>query len=93
MAISPEDRKRLEDMGEARVRLEFNTNAFGKSALQIFAGEWLAELDETARKRTEALQAKGMALAENTLKVAWIAAGAAILAVLIGLVAWLFPLH
>jgi hypothetical protein len=54
-------------MGEARVRLLFNTNAFGSSALQIYAAEWLAELDEAAKKRTEVLQAKQTELAENTL--------------------------
>jgi 3'-phosphoadenosine 5'-phosphosulfate (PAPS) 3'-phosphatase len=100
MVIPPEDRKRLEDMGEARVRLEFNTSAFGKSSLQIFAAEWLAELDEVARKRTEAqrlkdeaFQAEQRAVGQSTLKAAWIAAGAAIIAVVIGILTWIFPLH
>ena len=48
MAIPPEEQKRLEDMGKAKVRL-FTTNQFGSSALGIHAGEWLAEFDEADR--------------------------------------------
>jgi hypothetical protein len=40
---------------------------------------WLAELDESARKRTEALQVKMALQSESTLKAAWIVAGAAII--------------
>jgi len=93
MAIPPEERKRLEDIGEAQVRLQFNTNAFGTSALQIYAGMWLAEFDEEARRRTEALQAKRTQLAENTLRVAWFAVYAALGAIVVGILAWIFPLH
>jgi hypothetical protein len=100
MAIPPEDRKRLEDMGEARVRLEFNTKAFGKSALQIFAAEWLAELDERDRKHAEALQAEQMRLmveqtrlTKSANKAAWVAACVAIGAALVALLAWIHPIH
>jgi hypothetical protein len=80
-------------MGEARVRLLFNTTAFGSSAPQIPAAQWLADLDELAGKRGETLQAEQMRIAQNTLKVAWIAAGAAIVAVLVGVLTWVFPPH
>jgi hypothetical protein len=61
MSVNPEgvlpseERERLEEMGEARVRLVFNTNGFGSSN-RIYAGKWLAELDEVQRARNEALQ-------------------------------------
>jgi hypothetical protein len=54
VAIPSEERKRLEEMGEARVRLVFNTNGFGSSN-RIYAGKWLAELErfnERAMRRS-----------------------------------------
>ena len=45
------------------------------------AKAWLAEIDEKQRKTDEALQIKQMKMARNTLKVAWIAAGAAIVGI------------
>jgi hypothetical protein len=60
--------------------------------MKVSALIWLAEIDEEARKRTEALQAEQTRLAENTLKAAWIAARAAIIAVIVGILAWIHPL-
>ena len=72
----------MEEMGEASMRQLSKTGG----AHPPFMLAWLAELDEAARKRTEALQAKQTQLAENTLMAAWIAAGAAIVAI------WYFDL-
>ena len=64
------------------------------SPFQISARKWLAELDEAQRKRDEAQQAKLPAQrSESTLKAAWIAAIAAIVAVAVTILAWIFPLH
>jgi hypothetical protein len=43
----------------------------------------LTEIDEEARKRTEALQAEQMRFNKSTLRAAWIAAGAAIAGILV----------
>jgi hypothetical protein len=92
MTISPEDRKRLEELGELQVRLIFMTTGFS-SPFQISARKWLAELDEAQRKRDEAQQAKLAQQSESTLKAAWIAAIAAIVAVAFTILAWIFLLH
>lgn len=92
MVIPPEDRKRLEELGEAYVRLQFNTIGFS-SPFQISARKWLADLDEAHLVRNEALQAKQTQQSESPLKAAWIAAYAAIIAALVAIVAWIYPLH
>jgi hypothetical protein len=92
VAIPSEERERLEEMGEARVRLVFNTNGFGSSN-RIYAGKWLAELDEVQRARNEALQVEQTRVNKSTLKAAWIAAYAAIGANVVTILAWIFPLH
>jgi CHASE3 domain sensor protein len=93
MTISPEDRKRLEELGELQVRLIFMTTGFS-SPFQISARKWLAELDEAQRKRDEAQQrAKLAQQSERTLKAAWIAACAAIGAIVVTILAWIFSLH
>jgi hypothetical protein len=94
MAISPEDRKYLEEMGELYVRqamhmIDTVPFPFGNSAR-----EWLAELDETQRQMREARHAKEAAeQSERTVRAAWITAFAVILALLVSILAWIFPLH
>jgi hypothetical protein len=94
MAISPEDRKYLEEMGELYVRRAMHMTdrcpfPFGNSAR-----EWLAELDETQRQMREARQAKVAAeQSERTVRAAWITAFAVILALIVSILAWAFPLH
>jgi hypothetical protein len=92
MAISPEDRKRLEELGEARVRLIIASGRF-EPPFGDSEREWLAEHDEAAGKRTEALQAEQTRVNKSTLKAAWIAAYAAIGAIAVTILAWIFPLH
>jgi hypothetical protein len=98
-ALTPQERKQFEDVGEAFVRQACNGNFYPNGhdgsphPMKVAALIWLAEIDEEARKRTEALQASEMALARSTLKAAWIAAGAAIIAIVVGILTWLFPLH
>jgi hypothetical protein len=97
--LAPHERKQFEDLGEAFVRQACNGNFYPNSMdgsphpTKVSALIWLAELDEEASKRSEALQASEMALARSTLKAAWIAAGAAIIAIVVGVLTWLFPLH
>jgi hypothetical protein len=92
MTISSEDRKYFEEMGEAEVRLQYGAPGFGGTR-QISARKWLGELDEAHGKRAEALQAEQTRLGKSTLVAAWIAAGAAIIAVVVGILTWIFPLH
>jgi hypothetical protein len=91
--IPQEDRKRLDEMDEAYVRQMCSSNMGFPPPFSISAITWLAEREAAARERTEALQAKEMALVQSTLKAAWIAAGAAIIAVVVGILTWIFPLH
>jgi hypothetical protein len=87
--IPPEDRKLYEEKGEDYVR-----STWGSGAARIpSARAWLAEIDEARRKADEARQAKVEQQSQSTLWAAWIAAGAVIVAVVIGILAWVFPLH
>jgi hypothetical protein len=74
------------------VRLQFNTIGFS-GPFQISARKWLADLDEAHLVRNEALQAKQTQQSESPLRAAWIAAYAAIIAALVAIVAWIYPLH
>jgi hypothetical protein len=85
MVITPERRKEFEELGEAQVWLKFRNRASG-DAFQFDAVEWLAERQEAKRKVDEERS-------KSILWAAWIAAGAALAAVVIGIGAWLFPLH
>jgi hypothetical protein len=83
-SIPPEDRKRLEVMGEAYVRQVMSMPGGLPYPLGLSATRWLAEIDENTRKsereaeeRNEAHQAEQSRLAKSTLRAAWIAAGLA----------------
>ena len=93
MAITPVDRKRFEEMGEAYLRLIMTTSGGFDSPSGDAAREWLAEREEAARERTEALQAEQTRLAQSTLRAAWIAIYAALGAIAVTILAWIFPLH
>jgi CHASE3 domain sensor protein len=90
MAISEQDRARLAELGEARVRLQVTTTGFGdpfhSSALQ-----WLAELDEAAPARSDASQAAQMRTALSASRAARIAAIAAIVTAVIATAFLTFP--
>jgi len=92
MAIPAAERKYFEEMGERNVRLQFGVLGFSYPR-QNYARDWLAEFDEAQELLDEGRYAELMRMNKSTLKAAWIAAGAAILAVLIGIGAWIFPLH
>ena len=82
MPIKPEEKKHLEQLGEAQVRLIIASGRF-EPPLGDSAMEWLAEIDEEARKRTEALQAEQTRLNKSTRLAAWIAAGLAALGIIV----------
>jgi hypothetical protein len=92
--IPPKHRKSLEDMGEAYVRQASNggvtPDSFEGSPDQFktAAVVWLAEIDDAARKRTEALQAEQRRLSKSTLKAAWIAVVAAALGIIVTAGLW-----
>jgi CHASE3 domain sensor protein len=92
MAISSEDRKYFEEMGELYVRRAMRLN--DRFPFRNSAREWLAELDETQRQMREARQAKVVAeQSERTVRAAWITAFAVIVALIVSILAWAFPLH
>ena len=97
--ISSEQRKQFEGMGVEAVRQFVSGNVWPRAQdgsahpMTVSALIWLAEQDEDSRKRTEALQAEQTRLNKSTLMAAWIAAGAAIIAVVVTILAWIFPLH
>jgi hypothetical protein len=94
MAISPEDRKHLEEMGELYVRQAMQMIDTVPFPFRNSAREWLAELDETQRQMREARhQAELVEQSERTVRAAWIVALAAILALIVSILAWTFPLH
>jgi hypothetical protein len=94
MAISSEDRKHFEEMGELYVRraMQLNDDRF-PFPFENSAREWLAERDEAQRPIREARQTKAAKQSEMTLRAAWITAFAVILALIVSILAWTFPLH
>ena len=99
MPITPEQRAHFESLGQAHVRIIAERSGFGGPA-QPAAQEWLAELEDTDRARSEASQASQMRTALSANRAAWIAAIAAIAAAVIAIIGiivtvltWLFPRH
>jgi hypothetical protein len=95
MTISPEHRKRLEELGDAQVRFILASGTFdppfGESAR-----EWLVRREEAQRAHIEAETQRS----ESTVKAAWIAAYGAIGAIVVGIIGicvaiilWRFPRH
>jgi hypothetical protein len=93
MAISSEDRKHFEEMGELYVRRATQMTDRFPFPFENSAREWLAERDEAQRPIREARQAKAAEQSERTLRAAWITALATILALIVSILAWTFPLH
>jgi hypothetical protein len=85
MAISPEQRKQFEELGETQVRLIIASGKY-HPPFGDAAREWLAE----QRANNEAFQAEQTRLAESTLKAAWIAAIAAIVGIIVTVVVSIF---
>ena len=89
----------LQSLGADRVRLYLISGQLPQGYL-VAATTWLAQLDADERARNERLQAEQAKIATSADKAAWIAAKAAIAAVVltivglvVGIVAWRFPLH
>jgi hypothetical protein len=94
MPIPPKEKQYFEQLGPARVRQITSTRPAGFSSLrQIYALEWLAELDEADGKVRKADQARQTRLGQSALKTPWVRLGIAIGVAAIGLMAWLFPWH
>ena len=90
MAISSEDRKRFEEMGELYVRRAMQMTDRFPFPFENSAGEWLAERDEAQRPMREARQAKVAEQSERTRRAAWITALVAIGAIAVTILAWIF---
>jgi hypothetical protein len=93
MAISSEDRQYFEEMGELYVRRAMQTSDRFPFPFENSAREWLAERDEAQRPMREARQTKLTRQSENKIRAAWIAALAAIGAIAVTILAWIFLLH
>jgi hypothetical protein len=99
MEIPSEELEYFKQTGPHRVRLVFDTKGFG-SPRQIFAGQWLAEIDEAARKSDEALQNEQLRIGQSTLNAAWIAVyvglgavGVGVIGIAVAILLWRFPRH
>jgi hypothetical protein len=93
MTIDHEQRAKLEEMGEPRVRLIVETTGFTSPPLQNSAIEWLAELKSLDQKLNEAVQAEQRQIATTTKNAALAAIGIAVLSLVISIASWLFPRH
>jgi hypothetical protein len=87
MPLTPDDRKNREHQGEAHVRFRFAASG-RNSPERDLDREWLAEIDEEARRRAEAHQAEQTRVGKSTLRAAWIVAGAAIVSILVTIGLW-----
>ena len=71
-------------MGVEAVRQFYNGNVWPNGhPTKVAASIWLAEIDEETGKHNEALQAEQTRINRSSLKAAWIAAGAAIIAIMV----------
>jgi hypothetical protein len=94
--VPPEDRKLFEEKGEDYVRSTWG----GSGVRHPAAKAWLAMLDKARRVEDEKWRAEQTRMAKSTLRVSnqtlWVAiigAGAAIIAVVISYLAWQYPPH
>jgi hypothetical protein len=94
-SIPPEDRKRLEGMGEAYVRRVMSMPGGLPYPLGLSATRWLTGIDEEAREvdrkakeRNEAHQLEQARLNKSTQRAAWIAAGLAGVSILVSVGLW-----
>jgi hypothetical protein len=90
MAISSDDRKYFEEMGELYVRRAMQMTDRFPFPFENSAREWLAELDETQRPIREARQTKLTRQSERKIRAAWITALVAIGAIAVTILAWIF---
>jgi hypothetical protein len=93
MAISSEDRKYFEEMGELYVRRAMQMTDRFPFPFENSALEWLAERDEAQRPMREARQAKVAEQSESKIRAAWITALMAIGAIAVTILVWIFLLH
>jgi hypothetical protein len=98
-SIPREHRERLEEMGEALVRVMVSIGQIPPS-LTASSVWWIAELDEAARKRSEAQRGKDEAFQVEQTWLGKIAAYGSVGAVVIGVIGicvmiilWRFPRH
>jgi hypothetical protein len=95
LAISPEQRERLKEMGVAKVRHYCSNGVFPDTwvgtpdSFREAAIEWLGERDEEAQVRSDAFQIKVARQSKSTLWAAWIAA----IGTIIGLAATGYTFH
>ena len=90
VAISSEDGKYFEEMGELYVRRAMQMTDRFPFRFENSAREWLAELDETQRPMREARQTKLARQSESKIRAAWITALVAIGAIAATILAWIF---
>jgi len=81
---------RLQALGVERVRLMASTGGLAQS-MHRRALEWIAEHDELRKRERLAAEAEQNRLTLRTLTMAQIAAWAAVVAVGVSVLAWLFP--
>jgi hypothetical protein len=80
----------LEQHGEAQVRLLISSGSF-PTHLNTLAVKWLKQKDEEAQQRSEAYQNSQMHATLSARNAAWVAAVAALLALGVAVLQWLWP--
>jgi hypothetical protein len=92
MTIPPKEKQYFEQLGAAHVRQMTSARPaeFG-SLRQIYALEWLADLDEADGKVWRAENARQTRLGQMGLKDPWVRIGIAIGVVAAGILAWMRP--
>jgi hypothetical protein len=92
MAIPPKEKQYFEQLGSARVRQITSTRPAEFSSLrQVFALEWLAELDEADGDVRKADYARQTRSGQRGLKDPWVRIGIAIGVVAAGILTWMHP--
>jgi hypothetical protein len=98
-AIAPHERKQFEEMGVEAVRQFCSGNIWPNSQdgsthpTKVSALIWLAEIDESERKRNEALQTEQTRLAKSASRAAWYAVYAALGALVVSLLGTAYAVY
>jgi len=92
-----ENERTFESMGLARVRMLVGTSGLPQHMMSD-AIQWVALGEEKERHRRIGFEVEQQQIAReqrkialSTLRAAWIAAGAAIIAIIVACLAWIFP--
>jgi hypothetical protein len=82
----------FEEWGVEQVRLLVASGGLAQVSIPV-AFKWLSDKERQARERAEAAEASQTRVAVSSRNAAWVAAVFAIVATIVGLLAWRWPLQ